>query len=636
MRRFASIPPPMNNSTLTQILAAQHAAKLNPDKVPSIQRGYAYPLQIWYFLASFIALVSIAHFSTLLTDRLRARKTFSPGERGALVLRRLPAAVHVFRTVAFRTTVSLGGYTLNFTEFFLGCAYIAIIFTWAFINTTSLEGERFSTRYYANRSGLIAASQFPLLIALGMKNNILTFFTGISFDKLNLLHRVVARVLCVLLWIHGGGRITQAGRAETLKDFEEGWFRWGFVSTIALTMLCFLSMRPIRSHGYEMFIVAHFFVAVILLVGSYIHTQDTSETRYVWPSFVIWGLDRSVRFVRTFLVNGGYLNLLGKKDAQTCPLTARVDVVSAHLLRVRVFLPDRFSWAPGQVAYLSVPRVSRTPWEAHPFSIANIDAEDETSASRTESGTSSPDEKRGSVDTPAVPTPGYTKELVFLLRIRGGFTKRLLDAATAGGSTAAFNAYVDGPYCAPPSVRGFGTVLLFAGGSGVSFTLPLLLDLIRGSKTGTNPACGRVVFVWAIRDREQIRAVSDTLFRAFKSLDPQSIGIEIRIHVTASVEDTDGDAESIDLETGVERGGEGDARLLVAFPFFRLCEGRPDVDAIVRTEVEAATGAMSVNVCGTRGLAEHVRRGLRGATSGSDVLRGGPSVSLHVESFGGA
>ncbi|KAJ7082379.1 ferric reductase like transmembrane component-domain-containing protein [Mycena belliarum] len=627
-----------SNHTLVLSVAAKLKA-VNPDKAPSIHRGHEYPLQIWYLLASFIALISIIHFAAQLSARLRT--PHAPGRRKVPTLRRLPAAVlHVFRTTAFRITVSRGSYTLNLTEFFLGCAYMAVIFTWAFINTTNLAGERFAPRYYANRSGFIAATQFPLLIALGMKNNIITFLTGVGFDKLNLLHRIVARVLCVLLWIHGGGRVSSdgnahSGKVKTLKNFEEGWFRWGVVSATALTLLCFLSVRPLRNRGYEMFLVAHFFVALILLVGSYIHTTDTNETQYIWPSFIIWGLDRFVRFVRIFLVNGGYLNLLGKKT-QAHPLNAQVDIISPSLLRMRLFLPDRFSWRPGQVAYLSVPCVSSTPWQAHPFSIASIDAGSGGSASRAESTASSEDEKCASAggDALAVPTPGHAKELVFFLRVHKGFTKRLLDAATTSGGTATFPVYVDGPYGSPPSARGFGTVLLVAGGSGMAFTLPLLLDLIRGHKTGTNPTCSRVLFVWIIRDREHITAISDILCQALDGLDPKSLGIEIQIHVTTSVDGMDCDEAS--AATDMEKGGDAATRRLLGFPYIRVCEGRPDVDEIVRTEIGAATGDMSVDVCGARTLTEHVQRALRGATSGADVLRGGPSVRLHVEAFGGA
>ncbi|KAJ7767290.1 ferric reductase NAD binding domain-containing protein [Mycena metata] len=624
------------SANLTKIFFAvgAHAKAVNPDKAPSQRRIAEYPLQIWYLLLSLLALVSICHF----TARLLARKSVSAGTRGPSRLTRLPLAVaHVFRTMAFRTTASFAGYTLNLAEFFLGCGYIAVIFTWALINTTDLEGHRFSPRYFADRSGLIVATQFPLLIALGMKNNIISLLTGISYDKLSILHRVVARVLCVLIWVHAYGRLTQVGKAEATGDLNDAWFRWGVAAATGLTLLSFLSVKPLRKRSYEAFLVAHFFVGLILLIGAYMHAKRDTVTHYVWPSFVIWGFDRLLRYLRVFIVNGGYLHLFGRKDT-TASLQANVDVVSARFLRVVVRVPSRVSWAPGQVAFLAIPSVSRTPWEAHPFTIANIDSGRPGAAEGILDGASR-DEKNESptesAPTVAVLPYSKNKELIVLIRVRGGFTKRLLDAAA--NKTDSFKAFIDGPYCTPPSITGFATVLLFAGGSGVSFTLPLLCDLIRESKSKTNPACNKIVFVWAIRDPEQIRVISDALSNSVGTDPLASLGIDIdiRIHVTTSVEDTDGDAAS--SETASDAGKEGGySNKLEALSCARVLAGRPDVDEIVRAEVQAATGAVSVNVCGTPGLAAHVRKAVRAASSGVDILRGGASVSLHVESFGEA
>ncbi|KAJ7153834.1 ferric reductase NAD binding domain-containing protein [Mycena filopes] len=619
-------------SNLTNIfLALETRAKakaVNPDKAPSQRRITDYPLQIWYLLLSFLALVSICHFAA----RLLARRSVSTSARGPRKHSRLPlAAAHVFRTVAFRTTASFAGYTLNLAEFFLAWAYIAVIFTWALINSTDLEGNRFSPRYYADRSGLIVATQFPLLIALGMKNNIISFLTGISYDKLNILHRVVARVICVLIYVHAGGR-KPSGKAEATEDLGTAWFRWGVAAATGLTLLSFLSIKPLRKRSYEAFLVAHFFVGLILLVGSYMHAKRDTVTHYVWPSFVIWGLDRLLRYLRIFVANGGYLHLLFHKknsNMSDAPLHAHVTVVSPHLLRVSVRgLPARVRWAPGQVAFLALPAVSRTPWEAHPFTIANVDP------ARFASSKSGSDSKNGETQR-----KGETKELTFLVRVRGGFTRRLLDTTTAKGAVeSGFAALIDGPYCAPPSMTGFATVVLFAGGSGVSFTLPLLLDLIREGKTKTNPGCKKVVFVWAIRDPEESVVVSDAISTALRTTTAEiglGLQIDIRIHVTSSLEDTDGDAAS--EETDVEKDTAGAGYAGKELPYgARLLVGRPDVDAIVRAEVQAATGAVFVGVCGTQGLAEHVRRAVRAGSSGADVLRGGAPVSLHVESFGEA
>lgn len=94
----------------------------------------------------------------------------------------------------------------------------------------------------------------------------------------------------------------------------------------------------------------------------------------------------------------------------------------------------------------------------------------------------------------------------------------------------------------------------------------------------------------------QIRAISDALSRSVGSDPLASLGIDIdiRIHVTTSVEDTDGDAASSGTASDAEKEGGYNSKL-EALSCARVLAGRPDVDEIVRAEVQAATGAVSVN-----------------------------------------
>lgn len=72
-------------------------------------------------------------------------------------------------------------------------------------------------------------------------------------------------------------------------------------------------------------------------------------------------------------------------------------------------------------------------------------------------------------------TGSRASKLKFLIQVRKGFTKRLYDAdetKTIG------TILVDGPYSTPPRLVGYDSILLIAGGTGVSFALPLMLDLI--------------------------------------------------------------------------------------------------------------------------------------------------------------
>ena len=112
-------------------------------------------------------------------------------------------------------------------------------------------------------------------------------------------------------------------------------------------------------------------------------------------------------------------------------------------------------WAAGQHAYVILPSISTLPTEAHPFTIARIP---------------------GALDG----SDGHgEKDVIFLVRGRSGFTARLREHASAKGAASSVPAFIDGPYGSPPDLRQFSTCVLFAGGSGVSYALPLLLDTIR-------------------------------------------------------------------------------------------------------------------------------------------------------------
>lgn len=88
--------------------------------------------------------------------------------------------------------------------------------------------------------------------------------------------------------------------------------------------------------------------------------------------------------------------------------------------------------------------------------------------------------------------------MIFIIRGREGFTSKLREHAKNGKATSV-PAFVDGPYGYPPDLTQYSTAILVSGGSGVSYTLPLLLDLVSKARAGTT-AVQRVIFVWAIRD----------------------------------------------------------------------------------------------------------------------------------------
>ncbi|KAJ7153836.1 ferric reductase NAD binding domain-containing protein [Mycena filopes] len=697
------------DSPLASMTLAVGAQKPDPDRIPRILLANLYPKQVWYFMASFIALVSAAHFLALLHARVtrarvppRAKEGVGAPLRHGVKWRRLPlATLNLFRTLAFRwsLTLTLGGaYTLNVADFLLAGMYLAVIFTWTFINSKNTLGVRYDPKYWANRCAHIAGSQLPLMTAFGMKNNPISFLTGISFDKLEHLHRVMARVICVMFWVHAAGRAV----LDLGDDASTYWFHIGVVGASALTLLCVLSVRPLRARAYEYFLWLHLGLGALALAGAWAHAGEFGYASYIWPAVFLWALDRALRGVRIGLVNSGlFPNLFAtgpndnSKSTLTSPALITLLPPSAHFLRITLpRAPPRFRWRAGQSAYITFPSLYMgSVTEAHPFTIANPPPDS--------SGESTGGGEGG-------------RELVFILRVRTGFTRRLREAVLAstlptsasassassatpdsrnsneegassieGGKelepTLVARALIDGPYGAPPDVRGYERVVFVCGGSGVSFALPLFLSLV-GAARGANPRCRRVVFVWAIREPDQITWIADALLAALPSArnmgDELGIDIIVRLHVTSAPEDTQAldDDASLDDESALEKavvaekveadavadsadttdekaapilqnqnGGTKAGKVdsaktrLLAHPTVRLVHGRPDLGAILGGEIQGeGEGAVGVCVCGTAELADGVRKALRAGMWARflDVLRGGPSVVLHVEGFG--
>ena len=48
----------------------------------------------------------------------------------------------------------------------------------------------------------------------------------------------------------------------SVVPFQESWLRWGLVAATALSLLVLLSFRPLRSLGYQFFLIAHLFGGV--------------------------------------------------------------------------------------------------------------------------------------------------------------------------------------------------------------------------------------------------------------------------------------------------------------------------------------------------------------------------------------
>ncbi|KAI0777451.1 iron reductase [Trametes elegans] len=611
-------------------------AAANPDKPIRTARNSAYPHQLWWFITSFIALVALCNWASWAIARYSSKRRVSHGrtvgpEAGGSPLarciswRRLPLAiVNAFRVVAFRWTLDIGdSLTVNSAELFVLAVYIIALFTWEFVNTTNVSGGKLDVNYWENRAGVLGASQLALITALGTKNNILSYVTGVSYDKLKFVHRMIARVVFVLLWVHGGARIAHFPSDDSYSDY---WVRLGLTAMGAFSLLILVSTRSLRARAYELFYIAHCTLVLIILLRAYFHANDQKFGFYVWPCFIIWGLDRVLRLARLVYYNHLYFGL----SPASKKLDASLELLSPHLVRLHLQRPPHFRWTPGQTAFLMMPSVAGFPLEAHPFTIASVDDADfQPSANRR--GRDAEKDAAAAEAGGADPTP-YWKELVFLINVREGFTRRLADIAERNGQVKVL---VNGPYGFSPNLDNDDTVVLVAGGSGVSYTLSTFLGVLSRVKKNKSK-CTRLVFIWAIREASHIEWVSDALAKAL-DLAPSDMEIAIRIFVTSGDATSLAPGQTPSEDDSVHSSENTDpektrASSLLNLAAVQVSVGRPDLPALLRNEIESGTGRLSVTVCGSQGIKQACRSALKVPIT--SVLRGGPSVVLHVESFG--
>ncbi|KAH9483266.1 Ferric reductase transmembrane component 5 [Psilocybe cubensis] len=601
-------------------ILSSRATSTAADRLIRNHKQVAHVRQLWIFLGSVLAFLTLVNVIRRLVawftpitephpgseakisiEKINDQEKNAPARRvsSSMARRGLTAVVSGFKIFFFRWRIPFGSdFTVSVIEQIFIVVYIVAMLIWLLVDTRNLM-----PMMYQDRAALIASSQIPLIVALAGKNNVISWLTGVSHEKLNVLHRAAARTNFMFFWIHAGTRIHS--KLPKNLDLSHNWMRSGAISLTALTLATILSIRPIRRAAFEFFLIAHIILIFIFIVAGYYHARELHFGGYIWPGLLVWGFDRTLRFSRTVL-NGRFWN-------RSHPSDALVELVSEDTIRLT--MRREMSWTPGQHAYVVLPSVSNLPFEAHPFTIASI-----------------PEERSTNDET----------DVVFLIRGRDGLTKRLRELARKNHGYRV-PALLDGPYGMPPDLRRFTTCVLIAGGSGISYTLPLLLNLARINAQNGSSAVRRIVFIWAIRDTEHLRWISRALTDAM-ALTSSSLVIDPRIYITgkkavvaeiSNVTTRTSDSESLSSSGSTLKKEISQSDILEYSRSFTILHGRPNLDALLNEEIQMSPGQIAVNVAGPSNLAASVRRTLSsGSSSPMAALKGIPSVSLHIETFG--
>lgn len=268
--------------------------------------------------------------------------------------------------------------------------------------------------------------------------------------------------------------------------------------------------------------------------------------------------------------------------------TVAVEALAGNAMRVTLFMARPWTFKPGQHVYLYLPAVGW--WTSHPFSVA---------WSETRSLTLDKEAMLTSFDE-------STKSMSLVVKRQKGFTDKLYKrAAESVGRPIYLSGFVEGPYGGIHEAGSYGTVLLFAGGVGITHPFSFIHELVSGYVNGT-VAARKVTLAWAIQTPDQVNWIHPWLMDLLELERCEEI-LRVKLFVTRP-----GNTE--DVHRLISDTAHPASRTVL-----QTMIGRPDPDKLIDEEIEQQVGAMGVMVCGAGGLSDSIRRACRKRQTRSNI-----------------
>lgn len=400
--------------------------------------------------------------------------------------------------------------------------------------TPGAFNTRTSLGPWSDRIGVMAYAIIPFSVMLATRESLLSLITGVPYQNFMFIHRWMGYIIYVQSALHTiGWTLVEAKLYQPQPKVWNTWIAqayaiWGVVAMVLVTLILGFSLPPvIRWTGYEVFRKMHYIMAMLFIGACYGHWKNLGV--FMIAALIVWFVDRFFRLARTFVMHYDFLPESTSAmhfQAANAKLTHFPDAVNGDVVRMD-FLHNHTPWQVGQHFYLCFPESSM--WQSHPFTPLSL---------------------------PGLAKGGQQHSYVF--RAKGGETKKIADIAMKKISAALASAsdektastsvrqqltadaimptakvILTGPYGADhvkeldrsPGLN----VLFIAGGTGITFVLPVLFHLMT-APTPRGSSNRKLELIWAVRQHDDLAWVQpelDTLRAA-----SQRMGLVIRVFVT--------------------------------------------------------------------------------------------------------
>ncbi|KAG7448272.1 uncharacterized protein BT62DRAFT_993095 [Guyanagaster necrorhizus] len=423
----------------------------------------------------------------------------------------------------------------------------------------------------------------PLLMLTVGRMNLLVWMTRWSYDSWNIFHRWIGRLALIFAIVHTVLYIVYAHLVGRLwVNFSKLYWNCGFVAlALYLVLSSFPSARFIRRMSYEVFLAGHVLSTVVCLVVLFYHTLWRYANEWLYITIIYWAIDRLSRAFKatSLLPLSGTLTDYGT--------VMRLDVCISKDVRIR----------PGQFAHLRFPEVRYM--ESHPFSIAASDHYDsvEGKFSVCKQGSRA----RDTESSPLIPSTERNecsthKAVSFIIRPYDGMTRSLYERFEAKANvdrSIPIKVYMEGPYGHEHDLREYTSVLLLAGGVGISFTLPYLLNW--SAVLSSQEHKPRLRAVWIVRSLMEV----DSVLNLLDGIDGE-VQESIEIWYTGH-------------EGNLQSHAEACATPTLWTPWIpRVFFGRPHMEELIfqalpDVEIEMTSSSLGVLACGPGGMLDDCR-----------------------------
>ncbi|UKZ90577.1 uncharacterized protein TrAFT101_005587 [Trichoderma asperellum] len=513
-------------------------------------------------------------------------------------------------------------------EAFIVLSYWIVNFVLCCVNYRGFKGNLYWSavapqiwRYIADRTGILAFANLPLIWMFSGRNNIFIWLTGWQFSTFNLFHRHIARIATVQAIFHSIGYTAfyfTAGFADDYREsFHEAWWCLGVVATISMSFIVLFSFSWFRRKIYESFLLIHITLSIVVIIALFYHTSifDGEYDPYLWPLVAIWSFDRFLRIVRVV-----YCNLhvrLSKKRLHRSVAAISYDQ-DANIVRIQINTHVRPR--PGQHYYLYQP-FRFTGWENHPFTLAYWSKPTEETIQAqagsltTNSTANQPSKIHAAAENEYI--------LSFWIRPYDGWTRRLRDICLKTQSTSRLSAIsretilLEGPYGKAEPLWTFDEVLLIAGGSGIAAMVPYILDHVSRVAAGQTRIRG-LTLVWADRKKAYLHRIAQRELATALMQDEVKCMFYCTDSAKASIESLDlpspdeisiGDACQETVGNGVLKGKEATDDIHEA-DSLTIKMGRPDIPMLIESAAASAVESgsrLAVMACGPSGMVDAAR-----------------------------